>query len=223
MVLFEVLKAVLMLAVEVVKSTQHCNEFLVFESLFEAVDVLLIQVSDGVGNEDNQLELRVFLEVDVHVKHYLSHLTLREDYHVDSLDKDVFEDAALLGLELVSYLPKEGLEFHLLVLAELYGEDLVADAVLVLVVALPNNVIHGRVQILMDQLFLDPLTGPQLFAEPTRPPEAVALAPDVHKLLFLLSLHLELNLNEYYTNSAPDIDRRGMINRAINHLLSGGC
>lgn len=74
MVFLEVLKAVLMLAVEVVESAEHSHKFLVFESLFEAVDVLLIQVSDGVGNEDNQLKLWVFFEVDVHVKHYLSHL-----------------------------------------------------------------------------------------------------------------------------------------------------
>lgn len=77
MVLFEVLIAVLMLAVEVLEGAEHSNKLLVFESLFEAVDVLLIQVSDGVGDEDNQVELRVFLEVDVHVKHYLSHLRLR--------------------------------------------------------------------------------------------------------------------------------------------------
>ena len=110
---------------------------------------MLVQVGDRVGDEDHQFELRVFLQVDVHVQHYLSHLRLRQYYHVHSLSRDVLEDAALLCLELVPYLPQEGLELYFLVLAELYGEDLVVEAVLVLVVALPNDVIHGRVQILV--------------------------------------------------------------------------
>lgn len=153
---------------------------------------MLIQVSDGVGDEDNQLKLRVLLEVDVHVEHYLSHLRFGEDYHVDSLGRDCFEDVLLLGLELVSHLPQEGLELYFLVLAELYGEDLVADAVLVLVVALSDDVVHGRVQVLMHKLFLDPLAGSQLLGEPRLPPVAVALGPDVHKLRSLFFLHLEV-------------------------------
>lgn len=93
-----------------------------------------------------------------------------------------------------------------MVLAELDGEDLVVEAVFVLIVALPNNVIHSRVQILMHQFLLYSLTRSQLPAESRLLAVAVALCSDIQKLLLLLVLHLEVNLNKCYINSAPDID-----------------
>jgi hypothetical protein len=64
------------------------------------------------------------------------------------------EDGRFLLLKLLVELADEAVELYLLILSELYCEYLICDSVLVLVVALPGNVIDSRLQVLFYQLFL---------------------------------------------------------------------
>jgi hypothetical protein len=67
---------------------------------------------------------------------------------------------------------REGEKLALLVLSKLDGEDLAADAVLELVVALPRDVLYGRPQGILDQLLFDLETGLYLACEETTPAPA---------------------------------------------------
>ncbi len=61
MVLFEVGKTGLKSILEIVKGANNGNKSFILESLLKAVHIPLIQVSDGVGNKDYYIVLRIFL------------------------------------------------------------------------------------------------------------------------------------------------------------------
>ncbi len=102
----------------------------------------------------------------------------------------VVEDVSFLAVEFVVDLGYEGVEFDLLILAELYGEYLVLYSVLVLISALSCDVIDGFVEVLLDELFFDLLAGLDLFAEHLGLADAVVLLAPLGLELLLLVVHM---------------------------------
>ena len=87
----------------------------------------------------------MLFEIDVHVQDYFSHLGFLQEHYLHFLGREV-EDAPPFLSEFLLQLLRKCSELAFLVFSELYCEDLAADSVLKLIVALPRDVVDGRLQ-----------------------------------------------------------------------------